>query len=256
MAKFAKLDEQHKTFMDALERDFVSKRGAEEWLFVGPWVEEIFADVIGAWIGGKRFLIAGQELIKQKIGLETEPWTENDYEHVPDALRPWIASYTLQKQDPANNGDATAAWSGFLGTFPINIDDLIITIETEEPTPLERLLGIDKRKRKRAKELVPALQCIVDYLLTGIEKFRFDFVFSVAASVDELKTRAQKAAIVQKREAEAQHDTEAAQAVRVYKALLQPMVIEAEQSGTKHQHTYYTYIPHFHKDKPRSHRHT
>jgi hypothetical protein len=253
MADFIDLENQRKKLMDDLQDKFVDKHKEDEWLFVGPWVEEIFADFVGAWISGLSFLESGTELIKRANGLDIEKWTENDNEHVPDILRPFIACYALEKKRLVPNGET--AWKDFLKSTAIPKEGLAIIVGDTHDLGVSDVFSFASNRviRKTLEELIPPLRSVMDYLISSIQEFKqgnpsqFKFVFSVTVKPENLKARARQIVSDNKLEKN-----------KAFEVLLQPTVIEAGQGGAKHQHNVLpSSIPHWHTyPKPISHRHT
>jgi len=60
---------------------------------LSDWFEEIFADVVGAKLGGKDYLASTHELLSQSVNVETD-LVRHDEKHPSPCFRPFIVAYT------------------------------------------------------------------------------------------------------------------------------------------------------------------
>lgn len=212
MADFIDLDQKQTEFLKMLREDVIRKEGENEWSLISPWVEEIFADVVGTLISGERYFTSSKDLVLQKNGIFSDKLVENDYEHVPDILRPFVASYTLFKQGLFVN--ALGEWKEFLGQLSVPPDNLKIIGQNQNNRDI----------RRSPEQLITSIQIVIDHILESIEKFRqnqispFEFTFKPSIALEE------KAKLF----ASMNHKT--------YEILLTPTILEAGESGTTHKH--------------------
>ena len=79
----------HKTLNTSL---LTWKKNEDSWCY--KWVEEIFADFIGCWLGGHVIALSAQELA---LVATNEEFIEDDEQHPVPAIRPQVYIETLQK---------------------------------------------------------------------------------------------------------------------------------------------------------------
>lgn len=142
------------------------------------WIEEIFADVYGCWLGGPVMALAAQDVQRTN---PPDRFSVDDGEHPVPALRPDIYAKVLGPQEDvptALTTELAGEWMGFRAGQPgggkfevsggreVSVDDAIsplVTIEPDRPVDavieaaLQRLGGLTASGNKWRDYLTPTL---------------------------------------------------------------------------------------------------
>jgi len=146
------------------------------------WLEETFADIVGARLGGNDYLNSTKKLITRGARTQ-EDLTRNDGRHPISCLRPFIVAHTLELKGPSPDND----WDDFKTQFGLNDVgdlklDLPLSLEEETSSGSEeemttRLIALLKDQQNRARSVSVgviklALACLVDYINAQIDAHR------------------------------------------------------------------------------------
>ncbi len=138
---------------------------------LSDWYEEIFADVIGARLGGEKYFASTQELLRQSVS-NVKDLVSHDQSHPSPCLRPFIVAYTLHLY----GSDLIESWDDFKVQFGLeSLDGLEIGLterieydNLEDIGVLEKVLDFIKGPHKNpqisVRAICEALQIIIDYI--------------------------------------------------------------------------------------------
>ncbi|MCI0552013.1 MAG: hypothetical protein L0287_13755 [Anaerolineae bacterium] len=132
LATFDQINEKQKKDQDEIVKSLKNKPynhpEDKEIRFVKFWIEEMFADFVGAKIAGDAYVKSSKEMIvrgnKSSLSLG-----DNDQEHVPDILRPLVSIYTLNR----DRTKAIEEWKLFFeNDYPVDISTIKIKAFSEK----------------------------------------------------------------------------------------------------------------------------
>lgn len=248
MASYSDLAEQKKKFenevLKKLEYDFKPTPTKGAINLMRPWIGEIFADAIGLRISGKdderqTFIDTCKELILRKTDNKQANLSLDDADHVPDGLRLLVPLASLGVSDPIGQ------WKEFLKTEAgKEADKINLIARNKEGELLSSTLNA-------VKEKVPEQICnTVRIILDEVAKFKEDreeSLFTIPSSSFSPSVTAEK--LLEAAKYLGKGDPNASLTIA-----LNPEILEGEQAGPRHTHTWTTDSPHSHR-KTESHRH-
>lgn len=189
----------------------------KEIRFVKPWIEEMFADYIGAKIAGDTYVKSGKDMVIRgnKSG---DTLGENDQEHVPDVLRPLVSMHTIHRE----REKALDMWRAFFkDEYPVDLAKIAVTAPGEN----ENQRAIQRSPEQLTGILMDTIDLLSEKIVGTDEQSLLKPTFAAIYASQEIL--AQKASVLAGQSKNKKTDLD---------IFLEPLILEAGDES--HSHTF------------------
>lgn len=224
LADFDQIEQRHSEIAASIRASLIQilpKNEALEVRFVNAWLEELFADFVGASIAGEKYIRSTKDMIirNNKAG---EYLDNNDQEHVSDILRPLVSIYTVNR----NREDALKNWKDFFtDQYPVDTSTLSIKAFREDDNQKD----IERAPDELADTLIHAIDILADKLGSAAKDPLFVPDFSKFSKASEIAAKAIRLAEAANKEKEPEEDQDSP-----LDYFLEPQTLEGGQQSHGH----------------------
>ena len=201
--------------VETLESDQY-RHDEKEIRYIKTWIEELFADFVGAKLAGQSYINACKEIVIRN-NKTPESLGDNDQEHVPDILRPLVSIYTTNR----DRSKAMDAWKLFFQeSFPVDMSKIEIQFFRNQ----EDNRDIIRYPEQLNRILLDTIDIFFDKTGNGGASGLFYSKFTGNTDTTQLAGKATRLASEQKDNKMTDLDL-----------FLEPIALEAEQQSHPHQ---------------------